>query len=217
MRLVLLGAPGAGKGTQAEVLAQELKLTHVASGDLFREVVRGQTEISEAVKSYMDKGALVPDDITVRMILERVENLDCKEGFLLDGFPRTLDQAKSLDSALIEYQMTLDKVLYIRVSSGKLQHRLSGRWLCMKCQAVYHSQNSPPRVQGECDKCGGYLYQREDDTPETVGRRLDVYSKQIAPLVDYYMVAGKLIEVNGEQGVTEVTRDILAALVQRTA
>ncbi|MEW6033757.1 MAG: adenylate kinase [Chloroflexota bacterium] len=212
MRLVLLGAPGAGKGTQAETIKRALGLPQIASGDLFREVARKGTELGVLVKSYMDRGALVPDEIAVRMILERVAAGDCARGFILDGFPRTLEQAKALDASLTEHGMTLDRVVYIKVSPQELQSRLGGRWLCRKCQAVYHVVSSPPRVTGKCDRCGGELFQRDDDTPETVKKRLEVYFKQTAPLIDYYRRAGRLIEVNGEQGIDKVGAEILAAL-----
>ncbi|MFC1919669.1 adenylate kinase [Chloroflexota bacterium] len=212
MRLVLLGAPGAGKGTQAETLSRELKLVHIASGDLFREVAKKQTEMGELVRSYMERGALVPDDITVRMILERIEKPDCRDALLLDGFPRTLDQASALDAAMAEHKMPLDKVVYIKVSPQALQKRLGGRWICRQCQAVYHEISSSPKQKGKCDKCGGELYQREDDASETVKKRIDVYFDQTAPLIDYYKAAGKLVEVDGEQDIAKVGRDIIAAI-----
>jgi adenylate kinase len=212
LRIVLLGPPGAGKGTQAEKLSRDLQLVHIASGDLFREVARSSTEMGRLVKSYMERGALVPDDITVQMILGRILAEDCRGGFLLDGFPRTLSQAEALDAALGEQKMPLDRVLYINVSPQELQERLTGRWVCGNCQAVYHARSMPPRVQGKCDKCGGELYQRDDDTVETVKRRLDVYFQQTEPLIGYYRAAGKFVEINGEQAIAEVYREMRAAL-----
>jgi len=160
----------------------------------------------------MDRGALVPDDITVRMVLDRVLAPDCKNGFLLDGFPRTLEQAKALDAALAQHGMAIDKVVYINVGPAELENRLSGRWTCRKCQAVYHEVTSPPRASGVCDKCTGGLYQRDDDRPETVKKRLGVYARQTAPLIDYYREAGKVVEVDGSRSIDEVGRDILVRL-----
>lgn len=210
--MILLGAPGAGKGTQAAEISKEFGIPHISSGDLFREVASKGDDLSVLVRSYMDRGALVPDDITVRMVLERVLAPDCKDGFLLDGFPRTLEQAKALDAVLEQHGMTIDKVVYINVDPGELEKRLAGRWTCRKCQAVYHEVSSPPRYPGICDRCGGSLYQRDDDRPETVKRRLEVYSGQTSPLIDYYRKAGKVVEVDGGQTIENVGRDILARL-----
>lgn len=212
MRIVLLGAPGAGKGTQADTMVRALGLVHVASGDLFREVARKDSDLGKLVKSFMDRGALVPDDITIRMILERIGASDCGKGFILDGFPRTLDQAKALDEALNARKMSLDRIVYIRVSSEELEKRLGGRWICRKCQTPYHAVNSPPKVAGICDKCGGALYQRDDDRAETVKKRIEVYFRQTAPLIEYYDKAGKLVEIDGQQPIDRVGRDILKAL-----
>lgn len=217
MRLVLLGAPGAGKGTQAETMVRALRMAHIASGDLFREAAAKGTELGKLVKSYMDKGALVPDEITVKMILERIAAPDCRSGFILDGFPRTLDQAKALDGALANQKMSLDKVVYVNVSPDELERRLGGRWICRKCQAPYHIVNSPPKVKGKCDKCGGDLYQRDDDKSATVKKRIEVYFKQTAPLIEHYRKAGKLIEINGEQQIEKVGQDILKALGGRSS
>jgi len=163
-------------------------------------------------KSYVDKGELVPDSISIQMVLERMSAPDCEGGVILDGFPRNLNQAKALDKALAEQAKAIDKVVYIKVSEEELLKRLSGRWICRNCQALYHTINSPPKVWGKCDKCGGELYQRPDDTPETVKKRLEVYFSETAPLIDYYAQAGKLLEVDGEGGVDEVRRRIVAAL-----
>jgi len=212
MYIIFLGAPGAGKGTQAAIVAQELNLAHIASGDLFRQAIEAGTELGIQTKSYMEKGILVPDEITIQMVLERMSAPDCESGAILDGFPRNLEQAEALDRALREQGKAIDKVVYIKVSEEELLKRLSGRWICRNCQAPYHAVNSPPKIWGKCDKCGGELYQRPDDTVETVKQRLEVYFAQTAPLIDYYSQAGKLLEVDGEGDVDEVGRRIVAAL-----
>jgi len=210
--VVLLGAPGAGKGTQADIISRGLGLTHVASGDLFRQAVERKTQLGLLAKSYMDKGELVPDEITIRMILERIEQPDCASGCLLDGFPRTLSQAEALDKALSEKGKSVNKVVYIEVPSEELVRRLSGRWLCRICQTPYHVINSPPRTPGKCDKCGGELYQRSDDKEETVRQRLNVFLVQTLPILEYYRSQGKLVSVNGDRKIEEVTKEILSAL-----
>ena len=216
MYIILLGAPGAGKGTQAVTLARELKLVHVATGDLFRQALEQQTELGLKAKAYMEKGVLVPDEITIQMVLERILAPDCEGGAILDGFPRNANQASALDERLAEQSRAIDMVIYIKVSREELISRLGGRWICRQCQAPYHEVNSPPRVAGKCDRCGGELYQRPDDTPETVAKRLEVYFSDTAPLIEYYTQAGKLVEVAGEGDVAEVTERIMAA-VRRTA
>lgn len=212
MRIVFLGAPGCGKGTQAGIIAQGLGVAHIASGDLFREAAKRGDELGEQVRSYMDKGLLVPDEITVGMILERIAVPDCDQGYVLDGFPRTLGQAEALDRALGERGEAIGKVMYIKVSPEELVKRLSARFICRDCQVPYHQITSPPKVVGRCDRCGGELYQRPDDSPETVTKRLEVYFAETAPLIDYYRRAGKLVEVNGEQGIENVAREIMTAL-----
>lgn len=212
MYIIFLGAPGAGKGTQAATMAQELNLVHIASGDLFRQALEQGTELGIKAKSYMEKGMLVPDEITIRTVLERMSAPDCELGVILDGFPRNLEQAKALDKALLEQGKTIDKVVYIKVSEEELLNRLSGRWICRNCQTPYHTINSPPKVWGKCDNCGGELYQRPDDTVETVKKRLEVYFAQTAPLIDYYTKANKLLEVNGNGSVNEVGKRIANAL-----
>ncbi len=217
MYIILLGAPGAGKGTQAARVAEELRLTHIASGDMFREALEQGTELAMQAKSYMDKGMLVPDDITVRMVLERISASDCENGVVFDGFPRNLTQAEALDKALAEQSKTIDKVVYIKVSDEELLGRLSGRWICRRCQTPYHAINSPPKVEGKCDQCGGELYQRSDDTNETVRERLRVYFAETAPLIDYYAQSGKLLEVDGEGSVDEVEERILMSIRREVA
>jgi len=210
--IIFLGAPGAGKGTQAATVAQELKLVHVASGDLFRQEIEQGTELGLKAKSYVEKGRLVPDKITIAMVLGRMSALDGQGGVILDGFPRNLEQAKALGEALQKQAKAIDKVVYIKVSEDELLKRLSGRWICRSCQTPYHTINSPPAVWGKCDRCGGELYQRPDDTVETVKKRLEVYFAQTIPLIEYYAQAGKLLEVDGDGGVEEVGRRIIAAL-----
>jgi len=210
--VIFVGAPGAGKGTQASMVAEKLNLVHVSSGDLFRQALEQGTELGKQAKSYMERGILVPDEITIQMVMERLSAPDCENGVILDGFPRNLPQAEALDSALLEQGTAIDKVIYIRVSERELIKRLSARWLCRQCQAVYNMINSPPRVAGKCDRCGGELYQRPDDKPETVKKRLDVYFAETAPLIDHYRRQGKLSEIEGEGSVAEVTRRIVSAL-----
>ena len=212
MRLILLGAPGSGKGTQAKNIAEKVGITHVASGDLFRAAATRGDELGKQAKYYMEKGLLVPDEITIKMILERIDASDCSKGVMLDGFPRTLEQAKALDQALDKKKQKIDRVFYIKVSTDELVRRLGGRFICRKCQAPYHKVSSPPKKEGICDKCGGELYQRADDTPETVRKRIDVYTKETSPLIDYYKKAKKLVEIKGEGNIDNITKDIIAAL-----
>jgi adenylate kinase len=212
MFYVFLGAPGAGKGTQAAIVSKKLGLAHIASGDLFRQAVAKGTELGKLAKSYMDKGELVPDQVTINMISERLKEPDCKSGVIFDGFPRTLDQAKSLDQTLESQKKSIAKAIYIEVDSDDLLKRLCGRWTCRKCQAVYHEVASPPKVAGKCDKCGGELYQRPDDNEKTIKERLKVYFAQTTPLLDYYKASGKLEKVNGQVGIEQVTKQIVEAL-----
>ncbi len=212
MYIIMLGAPGAGKGTQAGILSQEIGLPHIASGDLFRQALEERTEVGLLAKSYMDKGELVPDEITTKMIVERINQPDCASGCLLDGFPRTLHQAKALDEALREQGKAIDKAIYIEVPNEELVKRLSGRWLCRTCQTPYHVISAPPRMPGTCDKCGGELYQRSDDREETVKDRLKVFFAQTVPILDYYQKQKKLVRVNGNSGMQGVAREIISTL-----
>jgi len=212
LHIVLLGAPGSGKGTQAGAISQRLGIAHVASGDLFREAAGREDEIGRQAKSYMEKGLLVPDEITIRMILERIAAPDCDTGCILDGFPRTLEQAKALDRALGERGEGVEMVIYIKVSPEELVRRLSGRFICRSCQTPYHRVSSPPKVAGRCDRCGGELYQRSDDLPETVMKRIEVYFAETAPLITYYEEVGKLVEINGDGGIEEVGEELVRAI-----
>jgi adenylate kinase len=212
--IVLLGAPGAGKGTQARLLNDALGLAHVASGDLFREHLGKQTELGLLAKGYMNRGELVPDDVTIRMVIDRVSRPDCASGVILDGFPRTVAQADALDGGLADQGYRVSIVPYISVGEEALVERLSGRWICRQCQATYHTLFSPPKQVGVCDACGGELYQRSDDTPETVRNRLQVYFQQTLPLIDYYRRSGVLTEIDGEQEVEAVQSDLLVAVRQ---
>jgi len=210
--IILVGAPGAGKGTQAARVAQELKLVHIATGDLFRQSLEKETELAKQAKSYMEKGMLVPDEITIQMVLERISAPDCENGVVFDGFPRNLKQAEALDKAMAELSKAIDKVVYIKVPEEELLERLSGRWICRQCQAPYHAVNSPPKVRGKCDRCGGELYQRADDVEETIKKRLQVYFAETAPIIDYYARDGKLLEVEGKGSVDEVGTRMVEAL-----
>ncbi len=210
--IIFMGAPGAGKGTQASMVARKLNLVHISSGDLFRQALEQGTELGKQAKAYMERGILVPDEITIQMVMERLSAPDCDNGVILDGFPRNLPQVEALDSALGEQGKAIDKVIYIKVSEEELIRRLSGRWLCRQCQAVYNMVNSPPGVAGKCDNCGGELYQRPDDKPKTVKKRLNVYFAETAPLIDYYRRQDKLLEIEGEGSVEEVSQRIVAAL-----
>jgi adenylate kinase len=212
MFLVFLGAPGAGKGTQAAIISQKLGLAHIASGDLFRQAVDKGTELGKSVKSYMDKGALVPDEVTIQLISERLNERDCKSGCVFDGFPRTIEQARALDRMLVSRGEAIDEAIYIEVTEEELLKRLSGRWICRKCQAPYHEVTSPPKVRNKCDKCGGELYQRTDDTEETVKKRLKVYFAQTTPVLDYYRAKRKLLTVDGNLDIEEVSENIVSAL-----
>lgn len=208
MKVVLLGPPGAGKGTQAARVAEYLKVPSAASGDLFRDHQKRDTELGRLARSYMQRGVLVPDEVTIRMVAEWIETEAGDGGFLLDGFPRTLGQAEALDGALSDTS-GLDRVLYIRVSNDELVRRLTGRLVCRGCGATYHKVSNPPPVSGACGECRGELYEREDDRPEAVGKRLEVYFSETAPLIGYYQEAGILREVDGEQSIDEVGRALI--------
>jgi len=210
--LILLGLPGAGKGTQAAMICQETGLVHITTGELFRENIRQQTELGRKAQPFVEQGLLVPDELTVGMLLDRIARPDAAQGFALDGFPRNLDQAQALDEALAREGKAIDKSIYIKVPTEELVRRLSGRWNCRQCGAVYHEQSMPPKQQGVCDRCGGHLYQREDDRPDVVRTRLDVNVKQTEPLLAYYRRDAKLVEVDGGLEVDQVKAQLLAAM-----
>ena len=212
MYLILLGLPGAGKGTQASRLKERTGLAHISSGDLFRENIGKGTELGLKAKEYVDQGLLVPDEVTIAMILDRIARPDAERGFMLDGFPRTMQQAEALDRALAETGKGIDSAVYIKVSTDELVNRLAGRWTCPKCQAVYHEVNQPPKTAGVCDNCGSELTQREDDKPGVVRKRIEIQLENLTPLVRHYGGQGKLVEVQGERGLDDVTQAIAGAL-----
>jgi len=211
LKMALLGPPGAGKGTQAMRLADRVGVARVAPGELFRKHQKKETELGLLARGYMERGVLVPDDVTIRMVMEWIGHLGPGDGFLLDGFPRTLAQARALDGKL-EDDGGIDKVLHIKVNQEELIRRLTGRLLCRDCQTPYHLESSQPGKPGTCDRCGGELYQREDDRPEAVGKRIEVYFAETEPLVDYYMRACKLKEIHGEGTIEEVGQAMMEAV-----
>lgn len=208
MNLILLGAPGAGKGTQAEVISDALNIPQISTGNILREAVKNGTEYGLKAKAAMDSGALVSDDVVIGILKDRIAQDDCKNGFILDGFPRTVPQAEALDSMGVQ----IDKVLEIHVEDATIQQRLSGRRVCEDCGASYHTEFKPTKVEGKCDKCGGNAVQRKDDAPETVIERLKVYHDQTAPLKDYYEKQGKLETVVGQDTVEETSKLVLKAV-----
>ena len=208
MKIVFMGPPGAGKGTQAEKIIENYQIPHISTGDMFRKAIKDQTELGMEAKRYMDQGELVPDHVTIGIVKDRLSESDCKSGFLLDGFPRTVDQAKALDEILTSLDSKIDYVINIDVDLDILKERLTGRRICRSCGATYHMIFNPPAVAGTCDKCGGELYQRKDDNEETVGNRLDVYVSQTKPLLDYYSLAGNLVNINGQQSIDLVFAEI---------
>lgn len=211
MYIVMLGAPGAGKGTQAKKIAQELNLVHISTGDLFRENLKNETELGKLAQQYMNKGELVPDDVTVKMVEVRLSRPDCKNGAVLDGFPRNPDQARALDGMLAELGQKINLVPFIKVPDEVLVERLSGRWMSPSGR-VYHEKYNPPVVKWIDDIDGSQLYQREDDKPETVRHRIEVYNQQTAPLIDYYQEKGLLVGIDGTQSIEKVTEDIMKAI-----
>jgi adenylate kinase len=215
LRIVLLGLPGAGKGTQAKRLAEHVNVAHIASGDLFRTHLANGTELGSLAKDYMDRGKLVPDEVTISMVLERIEEMDAKNGYVLDGFPRTMEQARALDRALEGRDESIDCTPLIDVDTEELVKRLAGRLLCKDCQTPYHIVDAPPKNRGACDVCGGELYQRDDDKPEVVAVRLEAYNEQTAPLINYYEAQGKVATVNGQQGIELVMADLLDVIQHR--
>ena len=212
MKIILMGPPGAGKGTQAEKLVELYQIPHISTGDMFRKAQKEGAELGLKAKSYMDQGQLVPDEVTVGIVKERLAEDDCKGGFLLDGFPRTVQQADALDGILVELDLALDRVVNIEVDKAFLVDRLTGRRVCRACGATFHVTNKAPKVEGVCDKCGGELYQRNDDKVETVSNRLDVYAAQTAPLIEYYQSKGIMSSIDGSKSMEDVLADIRTAL-----
>lgn len=212
MRLILLGPPGAGKGTQAEFIVDQYTIPHISTGDIFRKNIKEGTELGVRAKTFMDKGELVPDSLVVEIVEARLKESDCKNGFLLDGFPRTEFQAEELDNVLEKMGVGLTAVINIKVNPELLVSRAVGRRICKSCGATYHIINNPPTEEGVCDKCGGELYQRSDDIEETVANRINVYMNETSPLIHYYQERDKLIDINGEQDIAVVSTDIVHAL-----
>lgn len=212
MIVVLLGAPGSGKGTQGGPLGERLGLAHVASGDMFREHLKAGTMLGQTAQSYMTRGLLVPDDVTIQMVVDRLRRSDANRGAILDGFPRTLAQAEALDAALSQQGNTVDVAPYVVVSTDELLRRLGGRWVCRAAGHSYHSVSNPPKKAGVCDLDGSELYQREDDSIDVARKRLEVYFEQTAPVVDYYRGRGALVEVNGEQSIEDVFNELVEAI-----
>lgn len=210
--IIMLGAPGAGKGTQARLLSEALNLPQISSGDIFRENLKNATPLGLLAKKYMDTGALVPDDVTIAMVIDRLTRADCANGAILDGFPRTLPQADALDKSLAAKDLRVQRVPLLEVGDEAVISRLAGRRVCRDCQAMYQVEFNPPKVEGVCDVCGGQLYQRSDDAPETVRNRLFVYYKQTAPLVGYYYAHSLLVTIDGEQSMEKVQADLLATI-----
>lgn len=210
--IVMLGAPGAGKGTQARLLSEALGLPQVSSGDIFRENLKNQTPLGLLAKQYMDAGGLVPDDVTINMVMDRLGRPDCARGVILDGFPRTLAQADALDQALQSRGQRIGVAPLLEVADEAVIARLAGRRVCRECQAMYNIDSSPAQVEGKCDKCGGELYRRADDDPETVRNRLFVYYKQTAPLIGYYYAHRLLVPLSGDRPVEVVQADLRAAV-----
>ncbi|TPQ19707.1 adenylate kinase [Streptomyces sporangiiformans] len=216
MRIVLVGPPGAGKGTQAAFLAKNLSIPHISTGDLFRSNINQKTELGKLAKSYMDAGNLVPDEVTIGMARDRMEQPDAANGFLLDGFPRNVSQAESLDQALKADGVELDAVLDLEVPEGEVVKRIAGRRICRKDSShVFHESYSPPKKKGVCDVCGGELYQRDDDTEETVRKRLEVYHTQTEPIIDYYRAQGLVVTISALGKVDEVTKRAMEALQRK--
>jgi adenylate kinase len=210
--IVLLGPPGAGKGTQAQVISKEMNLAHISSGDLFRENLKNQTDLGKLAKGFMDRGELVPDDVTIAMVKDRLSRPDCQDGALLDGFPRTPAQAEALGVMLAGIDGEVSSVPYIHVPAEVLIERLGGRWTCPTCGHVYHEKYNPPQEAGKCDKDGSALIQREDDKAATVENRIRVYTAQTSPLIEYYRQKGLLAEVDGTQSIDQVSQEILKAI-----
>lgn len=212
MKIVMLGAPGAGKGTQAQMIAEKYQLPHVSTGDIFRANIKNGTALGMEAKSYMDKGLLVPDELTVKILLDRVAQEDCKNGYILDGFPRNIPQAEVLDKALAELGDKIDVAIDVEVPDENIIRRMSGRRACVSCGATYHIENIPPKKEGVCDKCGDALILRDDDKGETVKNRLDVYHEKTQPLIDFYAEKGVLKTIDGTKDMMDVFQEITEIL-----
>ena len=212
MKIIMLGAPGAGKGTQAKKIAEKYQIPHISTGDIFRSNIKEGTELGMKAKAYMDQGGLVPDELTIGMLMDRIQKDDCKNGYVLDGFPRTIPQAESLTNALNERNQKIDYAVNVDVPDENIVNRMSGRRACLSCGATYHIVYKPSKVEGICDVCGDKLVLRDDDKPETVKKRLSVYHDQTQPLIDYYKEAGVLANVDGTQDMEKVFSDIVAVL-----
>ena len=212
MKIIMLGAPGAGKGTQAKKIAEKYGIPHISTGDIFRANIKNQTELGMKAKSYMDQGALVPDELTLELIMDRFTNDDCKNGYVLDGFPRTIPQAEALTKALADKQDAVDYAINVDVPDEAIVTRMSGRRACLACGGTYHIKFNPTKVEGICDACGGELVLRDDDKPETVQKRLNVYHEQTQPLIDYYQAQNILKEVDGTLPMEDVFQAIIAIL-----
>lgn len=215
MHILLMGPPGAGKGTQAESLVDEYKIPHISTGDMFRAAVKQGTELGKEAKRYMDAGGLVPDVVTIGIVREGLSKPECGKGFILDGFPRTTEQAEALDGILKDAGIKLTAVLNIEVPDSDLVERVTGRRICKSCGATYHVSFNPTKVEGVCDKCGGTLYQRDDDKEETVKNRLKAYHSQTEPLISYYKAQGVYVEIDGTQAIDKVYADVKASLEER--
>ena len=212
MKIIMLGAPGAGKGTQAKKIAEKYQIPHISTGDIFRSNIKEGTELGMKAKAYMDQGGLVPDELTIGMLMDRIQKDDCKNGYVLDGFPRTIPQAESLTNALNERNQKINYAVNVDVPDENIVNRMSGRRACLSCGATYHIVYKPSKVEGICDVCGDKLVLRDDDKPETVKKRLSVYHDQTQPLIDYYKEAGVLANVDGTQDMEKVFSDIVAVL-----
>ncbi len=212
MKIIMLGAPGAGKGTQAKMIADKYSIPHVSTGDIFRANIKNGTELGMEAKKYMDQGQLVPDELTVKILLDRVAQDDCKNGYVLDGFPRTIPQAEVLDKALTELGESIDYAINVDVPDENIINRMSGRRACVACGATYHIVHIPTKVEGICDRCGAELILRDDDKPETVKKRLDVYHTQTQPLIEYYSAKNVLKNVDGTRDMKDVFADIVSIL-----